>query len=158
MPYIEDFEEFKKRMNCPYVASRKRYLFENGGQSNGGLGQHTDPPDDPQSLLTLQIEYLAVRLEQEETKFNDCKGYIMEQARFHSLGAGPPPAEDAFSDLARFKKNVFTYRDQLAAKQEELSALLGPDHQSPRERKDEQREQSRRVANEAITRALRLEI
>lgn len=153
MPYIESYDEFQARMNCPFVTTGGRYLFANGAQSNGT--DHLEPPADPLELLPLEIEYLAARLKTEERQFNECKRYIITQAQYYALNAGPAPAEEAFTDLERFQKNVLATREEIEDKQTTLARLRGP---SREQIYHEQRGQQRATAQDAIDRAMSLGI
>lgn len=124
MPFVEDLREFTERMGCECIYARGHYLFANGGRSNGLL--HRDPPTDTVALLTLQSEFLAAKVKQQERLFQQCKTFIATQSEFHGMGAGPAPPERAFEDLEIFQKNVLKLRKQLEMTQGRLKRRRGP--------------------------------
>lgn len=152
-PYVESESEFNRRQACSRVFRRDRWIYENGAiwTSHGGI----EPPDDATSLLAIQSEFLAVRIEQEERLFRECREYIASQANYHRLGAGPAPAEQAFTDLERFQTNILQWREVLQAKRDELRNLRGP---TPGERAEEQRRQFQTTAQACMSRVANFQI
>lgn len=147
-PKREHEGDFSDRQGCPRITHGGRWLYANGAQwtSQGGI----EPPHEPEEKLRLKIEYLGAMLEREERLFNQCQTYINTQATYHSYGAGPAPAEEAFTDLERFQKNVLKLRQQLRAKERKLIDLHG---QSPEQLYLEKRGLERSIAQQAISRA-----
>ena len=101
------------------------------------------------ALLVLRCEFLSLSIRQEEQRSNERETYIAVQSKFHGLGAGPPPDEQAFTDLEQHEKNIVQLREQLAAKQAELLQLRGPTGHSLYLQRKAKRQA---VAHEAITR------
>ena len=153
MPYIEDFSEFRSRMDCECYLVRGVHVFANGGQSNGNT--HADPPTDPHELLELRVQFLKAKLSGEEKKFNNCKSYITSQAECHSYNAGPPPEEEAFAELECLRQSVLSLREELEEKRAELRARRGP---NPMERYEAQRTANRVRARDAVRRASEINI
>jgi hypothetical protein len=152
-PRVEMDFEFAERQGCPQIHHAGRWLFENGAQWTevGGI----EPPEDQETLLALQCEFLTARLKEEKKSFTACQEYIGTQAEYHSMGAGPAPAEEAFTDLKRFHENVLNLREELQAKQTMLDGLRGP---SAEERYNEKRNRERAAAQEAVQRATSIRI
>ena len=63
--------------------------------------------------------------------------------------------EQALDDLETFKAAIVKLRDQLQAKQTELHELTGP---TPEERYNERRKKQRATAQDAVQRAMSVEI
>lgn len=118
---IEEFEEFKSRMNCPYVtvgrdgfAAREgtsfggeRYLaiFANGARSDMERG-HTDPPADPKRRAELIRQFLVTRVKYRERDFNALDKGIRQQVEWNQSfpETCPPPRE---GDMKRLRLMSF---------------------------------------------------
>ena len=152
-PPKENEFAFRERQGCPRILHANRWLYENGAQwaADGG----SEPPMEKTAKLKLKVEYLTAAVGVEKQKFDQCAGYIEGQAKFHELGAGPAPEEQAFTDLEHFKKNIGELSGQLESSRKELRELLGP---SPAERYQAKRGQQRATASKAKRRARSIEI
>jgi len=111
MPYIESIEEFAARQRCSPLAIRDRYLFPNGAQSDGH--NHFEPPNDPAALATLRHEYLTAKLRLKVKRYNADRTAISEQARYHSMGAGPMPQPGWKEYLIKLAEDIEEIRAQL---------------------------------------------
>lgn len=118
--YIETFAEFKERMGCECFYVKQRYLFRNGGQSNGTL--HLDPPADENSCLSLQREFLQFKHDSLVKQFNSIKQDAMNQAslsyKYKNL---PTPDANAPKLLKHLQGIITRIRAKLAA----IDAQLG---------------------------------
>ena len=161
--FVETFEEFKARMNCDSVAivnqshrtgeNVSHYSFENGAVSDGR--NHEEPPGDPVACSAIKVDFLTRRLKQEQTLFESCRSFILAQANYARLGAGPAPEEAAFTDLERLKANVAALQLRLQDAQIAHAALRGP---TPEERFAESRRERIAVASDAVARAMKCQI
>ena len=124
MPFIEDFQEFKMRMGCPFLPTRTGYAFENGAFWSDG-GEHNDPPTDEPESLWAKLLYLETSLGFERRKFLQCQSYITLQSEFHRHGAGGFVVPKAFDDLKNLKESVRVIEAKIAAMRSRISELRG---------------------------------
>jgi len=150
---LYSFVEFKELQkitdpdDCLWIHGR--YLMANGAQSDGE-GRHYGPPEDGSELLTLLLEFCKGKLKLAEKKFAETQSYIFEQAHILECGAGPGPAEDAFTDLEKFQAIVVAMREQIASYSKQGGAMNGP---SGEEQFNQRRTENSAAASAAINRA-----
>jgi hypothetical protein len=156
MPFVETFADFKKRqMNSPWVTTENCILFQNGARSDGHY-VHKDPPvDDPVAMLNLDIEFLTVRLTQDEQAFGRLKAYCLTQSEFHAVGAGGPADPRALVELEKLQERILSLREEKKQKQAELLSLRGP---APVDYFNDRAKQQRAVASADMTRAMSINI
>lgn len=138
MPYVESMPEFRNRMDCPHAFVNGRYLWENGGQSNGYA--HLNPPADKWERLRLQAEYYAFILKREEKEYYAYQNACMEQlnlAKKYPNVPGPPPEAP---ELLRAGEDRMR---KLRAKLDGIAAELRESPQAKFERQREDRERER---------------
>lgn len=113
MPFYESFDEFNVRMGCEHVFLRNRYLFSNGGTSDGDR-LHVDPPADPIMLKGLKLEFLKSRLKKLTNTFNEMQTHLSETVamRLRYQNAVSPP-ENIVETLKEVQAQVFQVRDAI---------------------------------------------
>lgn len=112
-PPRESFLAFVERQGCEYVTANNRHLFANGAQSNESY--HFEPPTDPEALLELRYEYLRVKLAKLTKQYEGDRQAILEQARYHSMGAGPLPAPGWEEHLKNLSQEIETLHAEKVA-------------------------------------------
>jgi hypothetical protein len=139
VPYVENFEEFKQRMGCEFVVTKRRYLFENGAQS--AAGTHSEPPEDPATLVKLKHEYASVKLDRAIKRYNRMKESVAEQLSYHAAGVGPAPPEGFEQYLAGLADEIMALKAEVAELTHQLPAARRADED--REYQLQQQERSR---------------
>jgi hypothetical protein len=155
---LYSFGEFKEQQgmtgNNDALWIGNRWLLANGAQSDGEY-THRQPPVDGPDLLNLLLEFCRHKLKLAEKKFTHTQEYIREAAEFKAKGAGPGPAEAAFTELGMFQEIVVETRKQIAIYTKQRQQVSGPDRFEQIER---QRADNRAAANDAINRAMAFQI
>ncbi len=141
MPFVESIQEFTQRMGCTPLHVRNRFLYPNGGQSNGH--EHIDPPQDPIDLLRLRREYVVENLFQREKRYEAERGGIAEQLRYHGMGWGPMPPEGWEAYLEELTAEIEKLREELAKIDQEFRAV-SPPHVAAQVRDEQKLEQQQR--------------
>ena len=115
MPFIESFDEFAQRMGCEYEWVENRYLFANGAESTGELGQHAEPPDYKWDRLLLRREFLQFRLDREIRRWHEFQQACLAQASAYRQSGGnvPPPPHDADEQLERGRERIEALTEQI---------------------------------------------
>lgn len=148
MPFVENFHEFRERMNCPFVEARGRFMFANGGLSNRFT--HSDPPTDPTELLGRKREFARVQLEAAEKEFANTKRAFGEQAslaaRYPNLPGAPSNAPQILRDLRKVAVVRRVALARIEAELAEMPAAIAIRRRDEIER--ERQEQHRRLRDE----------
>lgn len=134
MPYVENYTEFKKRMDCPCLTVGNRTYFENGATSDGG-GWWKDPPTDKWERLRLQSVYYRERFRRAETDLQQAKQGALDQLgvihRYRDSSLPMPGAED----IEIFKK----MRLEVEEAESDLNAIKSQLSRSPQEKQRQAR-------------------
>lgn len=128
MPFVENFEEFRQRMGCPFITTGRRYLFENGGVSDGSI--HTDPPEDEFVLLRLRRDYIQHQLTTEVREWKAYKNQQLDQAQLHLRYVNLPGADSHAPDVLRQgQERITAMRERIAEIDSRLQQTPGQNNQ-----------------------------
>ena len=139
--FIETFPEFRHRMDCECRHLEGRYLFANGGQSNGH-NNHQDPPADEFECLRLKRDFLHSKLDKEVKEFKSYKKAQFDQAALHKKYPNlPAPDPKAPEYLQSGLERIEHLLDEI----EPINARLA---ESPEARREQERneQEAKRLA------------
>ncbi|MEZ6119023.1 MAG: hypothetical protein R3C28_20980 [Pirellulaceae bacterium] len=141
MPFVESLDEFRERMNCPYIQGGGGYLFENGAFSDSYM--HYDPPENEFDCLLRRRKYYVAQLERHIAWFNAAKKSAFDAAQMTSRNV-PTITEQHIEELERLRTNVLSLREKVSEFDEVLAE--SPQALSQRQREAEEAERLARIA------------
>ena len=136
MPFVESFEEFKKRqaVKSVWIRDRNLYFFANGATSNG-MDDHRDPPADKWDRLRKRRVYFEFQLKQRQQDYNQFRERTLMQLEWaRRCGPGVPcPGEVDKATLQQLHKLVEIAEGSLQRIETQLASAPAEVHKKQRE-------------------------